>query len=694
MRLNHKRALKWAFTVTVILAYVLYYDDFECWVKGVDESSEENVADVAQVDLTTVRAATELGDGDVLPPEHHWLDTLEGIVLWYFWRIFLPLWAFSQLKRFLRRVRSHTVLELDLNQLKIVPEYDVSNPMADFLHRLSEAMTVRELVTLVDRAAEDSRVVGLVARVGGIPAGALSLTDVEELSAAVGRFRAAGKLTVAYASSFGEFSSHMLDYLLATAFEEVCLQPSGDVTIPGMYAQSFFVRSALDKLDIEPEFHQRHEYKNAANIFTHTEFTDAHREATGAVFRALFESTVHTIAHNRALSVEQVRQAMNSANHSSGQALDRHLIDHVMYADEVWERIRQRVSQEVKPSWWEWILRQSPHASFLYVQKYRERIPRQSPDEYSTKIAVVCADGPIGSGKSQSSSMGSDTVCAALKSALEDKSVQGVIFRVNSPGGGYYASDSIRRMVAKVRQAKPIVVNMRQVAASGGYLISLDASKIVCHPTTITGSIGVVVGKLYMREFLARLGITFDEILFSDHANFFSMIHKHTEEDSALMDGVLDRIYKEFVQMAATARHMEYAELESVARGRVWAGNDALELNLVDEVGDFHTAVRVCKQEIGVPLTEEVSLVTYPYRYTWDQLKNVLIGGAENSEANSSPWSAVRLLLTWSVLHLTESLGLRTPVGLLLTRFFKMATQQNAGIHAEISSNYDPSYSF
>jgi Peptidase family S49 len=278
--------------------------------------------------------------------EDHWLESLEAYVLWYLWHIYLPLWLVAQVKRVVRRVRRGTVLELDLNQLKLVPEYDPADPLAEFLHRLSEAMTVRELVALVDRAAEDQRVVGLVARLGSIPAGTLTLTDAEELAAAVARFRATGKLTLAYAGSFGEFSPHLVDYQLATAFEEVCLQPSGDLTIPGVYAQAFFLRGTLDKLQVEPEFHQRHEYKNAANILTHTEFTDAHREATGAVYRGLFECMAETVAVNRQLSVAQVKEAINVAQHSSSEALNRGLIDHVMYTDQVWDHVRTRVAAQ------------------------------------------------------------------------------------------------------------------------------------------------------------------------------------------------------------------------------------------------------------------------------------------------------------------------------------------------------------
>jgi ClpP class serine protease len=191
---------------------------------------------------------------------------------------------------------------------------------------------------------------------------------------------------------------------------------------------------------------------------------------------------------------------------------------------------------------------------------------------------------------------------------------------------------------------------------------------------------------MYMRDFFGRLGITFDEVLFSDHANFFSSVHKHTAADSALMAGVLDRIYEEFVSMAAHARHMEYDELEAVARGRIWIGRDALALNLVDELGDFHSAVRVCKQELGMPADEQVSLVDYPHQYTWDQVKKVFSGGADHSQMDTLT-SVGRTLLGWTLVHLSEYVGMRTPIGLLLGRLFGACTQlQKPGVHAQMFS--------
>jgi protease-4 len=507
-----------------------------------------------------------------------------------------PVRGFTELQR--RRTAPY-LLELDLTQPLL--EDQPAEPLARFLWR-RRAVLPAVLRALRD-ASSDPKVCGLIVKVGSRGMG---LALAQEVRDAVGAFRASGKPAVAWSETFGEFAASTVPYYLAAGFGEVWLQPSGEVGFVGVASSSLFLAEALDNAGVRRQIGTRHEYKSAANIFLERSYTEAQREATGRVVTSLFEQAVDGVAGSRHLDKQTVLDLADRAPVPAQQALEAGLVDRLGYRDEVYADLLGRTS---------------PAARLLFATHYRRQRPppdrlRRAVARRRGVVALVTGSGRIRQGRSSqgpvpAAAMGSDTVGAALRAARTDEAVRAVVFRVNSPGGSYVASDAIWREVRCVREAgKPVIVSMGDVAASGGYLVSVPAEVIVAQPGTLTGSIGVLGGKLSFAELLGRFGIRHDAISAGRHARMMSALDGFTDEEWQRLSDWLDRIYDDFVQKVATGRSMTIEAVQEVARGRVWTGADARERGLVDELGGLDRAAALARQRSGLPADAEV--VRYP----------------------------------------------------------------------------------
>ncbi|HZA15042.1 MAG TPA: signal peptide peptidase SppA [Myxococcaceae bacterium] len=493
-------------------------------------------------------------------------------------------------------VPESVILEWRLDEA--LPEVVEETPFSVFERR---KMTLRDALDALERAGEDERVKGLIAYV---PASPGSPAAAQELRDAVKAFRAKGKKAVAYADTFGELTGGNAPYYVAAAFDEVYLQPSGDVGITGIAAESPFLKGAFDKLGVKPQFAQRYEYKNAVNIFTEQAYNRPHREATETFMGSLFEQMLTGIAEDRQLSKDEVRAAVDRAPLVAQEALEAKLVDGVAYRDEVYAKVKE-----------DW----GRGGELLYLHRYLERAGRPHRQGRHA-LALVYGVGAVVRGQSEldplsgGTSMGSDTVAAALRTAAEDEEVKAIVFRVDSPGGSYVASDTIRREVARAREkGKPVVVSMGGVAASGGYFVSMDADRIVAQPGTLTGSIGVYAGKFVTTGLWEKLGINWDTIAYGRNATLFSTDQEFSPEQRSKLDEVLDRIYRDFTARAAEGRKLPLEKLESVARGRVWTGEDAKEHGLVDVLGGFSAALATARELANVPPDAAVRVRVFPH---------------------------------------------------------------------------------
>jgi protease IV len=494
-----------------------------------------------------------------------------------------------------RRVRRGTVIEIDLDGGLI--ETKGSDPITRM--RARSAVTVRDFVDSLARGARDPRVSGLVVRLGN---GGMELGHAQELRDAVHRFRESGKKTVAFSEAFGESGSATVDYYLASAFEEIHLQPMGQVSVQGLVARSPFLRGVLDNLRVVADFDHRKEYKAAKYVFTETGFTEPHREALEAVAGDQFSQMVQGISADRGLDRADVESLIDTAPLTAEEALAAGLVDHIGFREEAYEAAGER-------------------SKFLFHDRYLKKAGR--PHRKGQRIALVYGTGSIARGNPRfdpltgGSSLGADEVAQALREAIDDDKVEAIVFRVDSPGGSAVASEVVGHEVARARsEGKPVVVSMGNVAGSGGYWISAGADKIVAQPGTITGSIGVVAGKLANREAWRRLGITFDQIPFGQNATYGVTQDVLSDTERERRTAIIDDIYDQFVQRVATGRNLQAAQVEEIARGRIWTGAQARDNGLVDVLGGLNTAIDLAKEAAGVTVDEDVRLTVLPRKRT------------------------------------------------------------------------------
>ncbi|MFB3814749.1 MAG: signal peptide peptidase SppA [Terriglobales bacterium] len=523
-------------------------------------------------------------------------------------------------------VPSRAVLELNLETglVEDIPEDALAKAMS------SGKLTVRDVVEALERGANDKRVAGVVGRFG---AGGIGIAQSQEIRDAIARFRAKNKFTIAFAESFGgDYGPGTGPYYLASAFEQVYLQPSGDVQLSGILMESPFVKGTLDKLGMKFRGDHRYEYKNALNMLTETKFTAPHREAMERMKDSWFGQIVRGIAESRHLSEDQVKALVDRAPLLGKEAEEAKLVDGLKYRDEVYDMAKKKAGEG---------------AEMIYAGRYLERAGR--PHEKGKVIALVFGVGTVTRGKSGydpmmgSMKMGSDTVAGAIRAAAEDKNVKAILFRVDSPGGSYIASDAIWREVVRARQkGKPVIVSMGDLAGSGGYFVAMPADKIVAQPGTITASIGVLSGKMLTSGFWNKIGLSWDEVHSGNNALFYTGTHDYSPAEWQRFQAWLDRVYVDFTDKVAEGRKLPKEKVLQVAKGRIWSGEDAKAHGLVDELGGYDTALRLAKKAGGIPETEEVNLKVFPAKKTF--LQQLLAGKPDNSEKEATASVLVRTL--------------------------------------------------
>lgn len=538
-----------------------------------------------------------------------------------------------------------TLIELELTAplLEVAP----SDPLGAILSRRRPLL--HEVVDALRTAAGDPDVAGLLAHVGGhLGSGRAgpSLAQIQELRDAVRSFGATGKPAVAWTETFGEFGPGTLPYYLATAFDQIWLQPSGDVGFTGVAARAIFAHDALEKLGVVPQVSRRHEYKNAADTVLETGMTPAHREATGRVVASVTERMAADVGATRGLPPLEVRELSDRAPLSATEARSAGLVDRLGYRDEVYAELHRRLGP---------VRVRYLHRYHHHYRQSRALEPRQVLARTRRKpvVAVVHAVGDIHLGRgarrpSGSTSIGAESLGAGLRAAAREEEIRAVVLRVDSGGGSYVASDAIRRDVLALRASgRPVVVSMGTAAASGGYFIAMPADTIVAQPGTLTGSIGVFGGKAVIRDLLAKVGISRDAVAGGRNAAMFSSDQEFTEEQWRQVEAWLDRVYDDFTAKVASDRGLSRDVVEGLARGRVWTGADAYERGLVDELGGRDLAVELACARLGLGRAD-VTVRGFPRLPAWERLRPVessedrraSVGSASGSEAGPLAWLA------------------------------------------------------
>ncbi|MBF0128620.1 MAG: signal peptide peptidase SppA [Alphaproteobacteria bacterium] len=499
------------------------------------------------------------------------------------------------------------VLALDLDEG--VAEGTPDTPFG--WYRMYDHVPIGDLIEALDRAATDPRVAALEARIGDAPIG---MAQAEQIRRAVARFRQAKKPAYLFSPSFGGTVS----YHIATAFDQVWLQPSGDLGLTGFVAETPFLRTALDSLGIVPVFSARHEYKSAPEIFTATDFSANGRETLDKLLTSWSERVIADIAERRGLKPEAVRAAIDNAPLPAGEARAAKLVDQLGYLDEMRTVLREAAGT-AKP---------------VSLRTYHAH--REPPPSHARKIALIHGIGTVGRGESQFNSvaddavMGAKTLTKAFADAAKDEDVAAIVFRVDSPGGDYVAADAIWREVKRAREkGKPVIVTMGNVAASGGYFVAMPANRIIAEPGTITGSIGVFAGKFVLRDFWNKLGVRWGEVHVGANAPMWSSNRDFTPEQRARFEAMLDTIYADFTAKAAAGRSLTLQQVDQIARGRVFSGTDALRVGLVDALGGLDTAVEEARKAAGILPDEPIRLTPFPSPKPFAELLAQALSGEE-----------------------------------------------------------------
>jgi protease IV len=457
-------------------------------------------------------------------------------------------------------------------------------------------LTMRDYVEALRMARDDRRINGLLLVVDDPDIG---MAKIQELRDAVLGFQKSGKWAVAYLETAGEFSPGNRAYYLAAACGSIWLAPPGDINLTGVRAEVSFIRGTLDLLGIDPDFDHIGKYKSAKNFYTNKTMDAAHRESMESIVESFYHQIRRDIALGRKMSEQEVAALIDRGPFLAPEALDAKLVDRLGYRDELEDHLKEKNGGRLP---------------LLEIDRY---LKAGRFFDRGVKVALVYGVGAVTRGESQydplfGETMGSDTVAEAIKTAREDDSIKAIVFRVDSPGGSYVASDIIWREVTRTKGVKPIVVSMSDVAGSGGYFVAMAADRIIAHPATITASIGVVAGKMITTGFWNKIGITSDAVQRGKHATFYSASLRFTPEERAIFENWLERIYKDFVGKVAEGRGKTYEEIHPIAQGRIWSGEDALRLGLIDELGGIPVAIRGALELAKLDPESRVHLIVLP----------------------------------------------------------------------------------
>ena len=467
-----------------------------------------------------------------------------------------------------------------------------------------DAATVRGFVESLQKAKRDPRITSVLL----LPS-TLELPfwgKVQELRDAIVDFRQSGKTVVAFLEYGGD-----REYYLASAADRVYLLPTSPLDLTGIASYEIFLRGALDKLGAYPDFVHVGAYKTAVNQLTEKGFTPEHREMTESLNRDLYEQLVRGIAMARKKTPDEVRRLLDEGPFTPEAAMQAGLVDDLAYLDQLDDRVAALKEEDES-------------RDRVEEQDYRRVSARSLGIRAASRIAVLYASGVIASGSSSQDTVngavvGSDTIVEQLERIRDDDSIKAIVLRVDSPGGSSVASDVIWRELSITRDenpSRPLIASMSDLAASGGYYISVPAQVIVAQPGTLTGSIGIFGGKIVVGDTLEKIGITTETVQSGRNATLGSPFTPFTPAQRAKLQAYMDSFYQGFVEKVAESRHKTPAEIHAVAQGRVWTGQQARERGLVDELGGLDRAITIAKSRAGIPADEEVELVSYPPRRT------------------------------------------------------------------------------
>ncbi len=509
-------------------------------------------------------------------------------------------------------LKDNAVLKLNLDG--IIKDRGIRNPLGDLdLGPFTPKGNIglNDIIDNLKKAKNDPKIKGIYLEVSNPSAGFACL---EEIRNALLDFKSSGKFIYAYAETYSQKG-----YYVATAADKVYLNPQGGMEIKGLSSQLMFYKNMLEKLNVEVQIFRHGKFKSAIEPFMLDKMSDANRAQVEIYLGSIWNHMVKGISEQRGLSAGEINaMADNMAVRSPEDAMSLKLVDQLQYEDEVLSGIRKSIGIQEKDK-----------INFVSLDNYLNS--GNTSNNSSNKIAVIYALGEIESGEGDDNSIGSDRIAKAIREARLDDDIKAIVLRVNSPGGSALASDVIWRETVLAKKAKPFVVSMGDVAASGGYYISCAADRIFAQPNTITGSIGVFGLIPNAQKALSeKLGITIDTVNTNKHSDVGTILRGVTKEEHAYIQQGVEKIYDVFITKVGEGRNMPKGDVDSIGQGRVWSGADALKIKLVDELGGLNDAISYAAKKANL---KDYKTRDYPKRK--DPLLEMLGASQEEMETRA-----------------------------------------------------------
>lgn len=489
-------------------------------------------------------------------------------------------------------IKAHSIIHIQLNE--IISERSNESPLniSGFMNlNIEQQLGLNDILASIKNASIDPNVDGIYLDISSVNAG---LSTTEEIRNALLKFKESNKFIYAYSEFYTQKG-----YYLASVADSIFLNPAGLLELKGVSAEYMFFQHAFEKLEITPEIIRVGSFKSAVEPFMADHMSDSNKLQTNTYLSSLFGHMIKNIAASRNLNEDSTYAIATKLKvRNANDAVTYKLADGLIYKDELLSKFTKKTSQG-----------NINDLRFISLKKYHKSMNAEVSIS-KNKIAIIYASGEINSGEGEDNVIGSEKLSRAIRKARLDKDVKSIVLRINSPGGSALASDVIWREVILAKKAKPVIVSMGDVAASGGYYIACAADTIVAQPTTITGSIGVF-GVLFNAQkfFNNKLGITFDQVKIGDYADLGNYTKPLNAGERMIIQNEVNRIYEDFTTKVSAGRNMPLPKVKRIAEGRVWSGIDAKRIGLVDVLGNIDDAVEIAANKAKLT---EYRIVNYP----------------------------------------------------------------------------------
>jgi len=545
-------------------------------------------------------------------------------------------------------VKDNSILKIDLS--KPVAEREKEDPLESLGIPGSSGGVIGlyELKKSIEKAKNDPKIKGIYLE-GNF--NRIGYATNEEIRNALLDFKKSGKFIYSYGEYFSESS-----YYTATVSDSIFLNPEGIVEFNGISSEIMFFKGALEKLEIQPEVFRVGEFKSAVEPFLRENMSEANKLQATSFINSINSHIVSKVSENRKLELASVKLCSDSMQVRSAEDAARlGIVSKLAYYDQVLATLKKKLGVE-----------KDEDVHFISYNKYRKAEGSEDLDISENKIAIIMAQGEIGSGKGDDESIGSERICEALQKARNDKNIKAVVLRINSPGGSALASDVMWREIQFTKKVKPVIASMSDVAASGGYYMAMGCDKIVAHPTTITGSIGVF-GLMFNAQnmFKNKLGITFDGVKTGTYSDIGNGTRPLTPGEKQIIQKEVDKIYGTFTTKAAAGRKMSVEGLRALAGGRVWSGTEAKANGLVDELGGMEKALELAAAQAKLGKDYRVKLLPVQKNF-FEEIMEQIGGEARTRMAKAELGDLYPVVKQIQKLKTMEGIQARLPFDFIL----------------------------